>query len=107
MTKPAEHTSTGATGATRGVSSEAHSLTELVEIQRAAFLRDGIPSADVRIDRITRLGALLLDNADEIAEALTEDFVALLLVGVPVHPQNREHGNVAPGVQCDEFHPAP
>ncbi|MCZ4535666.1 aldehyde dehydrogenase family protein [Gordonia terrae] len=76
MTKPAEHTSTGATGATRGVSSEAHSLTELVEIQRAAFLRDGIPDADTRIDRITRLAALLLDNADEIAAALAEDFGA-------------------------------
>ncbi|WP_279102252.1 aldehyde dehydrogenase family protein [Gordonia bronchialis] len=80
MTKPAKADSgaanAGATSATMNarVSSEEHTMTELVEIQRAAFLRDGIPSADVRIDRITRLGALLLDNADEIAEALTEDF---------------------------------
>ena len=77
MTKPAKADSgaanAGATSATKNarVSSEEHTMTELVEIQRAAFLRDGIPSADVRIDRITRLGALLLDNADEIAEALT------------------------------------
>ncbi|MDL9936450.1 aldehyde dehydrogenase family protein [Gordonia sp. ABSL1-1] len=71
MTKPAEATTTTPA---RGVSSEEHTLTELLEIQRAAFLRDGIPSADVRIDRITRLGALLLDNAEEIAAALTADY---------------------------------
>ncbi|MGP3706858.1 aldehyde dehydrogenase family protein [Gordonia paraffinivorans] len=74
MTKPAEHTSTAAATAKRGVSSEEYTLTELVEIQRAAFLRDGIPDADTRIDRITRLSALLLDHADEIAEALAADF---------------------------------
>ncbi|ROZ84940.1 aldehyde dehydrogenase family protein [Gordonia sp. OPL2] len=70
MTKPAE-VNTAATGR---VSSEAHTMTELLEIQRAAFLRDGIPDAATRIDRITRLSSLLLDNADEIAEALEADF---------------------------------
>lgn len=70
MTKPAEQTTT-----TSGrVSSEAHTLTELLEIQRAAFLRDGIPDASTRIDRITRLSKLLLDHGDEIADALTVDF---------------------------------
>lgn len=71
MTKPAEVNTTTASGR---VSSEAHTMTELLEIQRAAFLRDGIPDAKTRIDRITRLSALLLDNAEEIAEALAEDF---------------------------------
>ena len=46
------------------VSSEAHTMEELLEIQRAAFLRDGIPDAKTRIDRINRLQALLLDNSD-------------------------------------------
>ncbi len=32
------------------------------------------PDADTRIDRITRLVALLLDHSDEIAAALTEDY---------------------------------
>ncbi|MFT3660166.1 MAG: aldehyde dehydrogenase family protein [Gordonia sp. (in: high G+C Gram-positive bacteria)] len=70
MTKPA------AAGVRAGdkVSSEAHSLTELLEIQKAAFLRDGVPDAETRIDRINRLGQLLLDNADEIVAALNEDF---------------------------------
>ncbi|MDR2280058.1 MAG: aldehyde dehydrogenase family protein [Gordonia sp. (in: high G+C Gram-positive bacteria)] len=70
MTKPAE------TPVRAGdkVSSESHSLTELLEIQKAAFLRDGIPDAATRVDRINRLGQLLLDNADEITAALNEDF---------------------------------
>ncbi|MFT3901154.1 MAG: aldehyde dehydrogenase family protein [Gordonia sp. (in: high G+C Gram-positive bacteria)] len=70
MTKPAE------VGVRTGdkVSSETHTMEELLEIQRAAFLRDGIPDAKTRIDRINRLQALLLDNADEICEALDADF---------------------------------
>ncbi|GED99974.1 aldehyde dehydrogenase [Gordonia spumicola] len=70
MTKPAE------TPVRAGdkVSSESHSLTELLEIQKAAFLRDGIPDAATRVDRINRLGQMLLDNADEITAALNEDF---------------------------------
>ncbi|GAB07806.1 aldehyde dehydrogenase family protein [Gordonia amarae] len=69
MTKPAEITTTDT-----HVSSDQHTMTELLEIQRAAFLRDGIPDAKTRIDRIARLAALLLDHSDEIAEALTADF---------------------------------
>ncbi len=71
MTKPAEMKTSAAT---ERVSSEAHTMTELLEIQRAAFLRDGIPDAKTRIDRITRLSSLLLDNAEEIAQALEADF---------------------------------
>lgn len=70
MTKPAD-VNVGQAGR---VSSEKHTMTELLDIQRAAFLRDGIPDANTRIDRITRLAALLLDHADEIAEALEADF---------------------------------
>ncbi|HMS76753.1 aldehyde dehydrogenase family protein [Gordonia sp. (in: high G+C Gram-positive bacteria)] len=69
MTKPAELTPTDT-----HVSSDQHTMTELLEIQRAAFLRDGIPDAKTRIDRIARLAALLLDHSDEIAQALTADF---------------------------------
>ncbi|UGT55100.1 aldehyde dehydrogenase family protein [Nocardia asteroides] len=56
------------------ISSQAQTMTELLEIQRAAFLRDGIPDAATRMDRITRLSSLLLDHADEIAKALEADF---------------------------------
>lgn len=70
MTKPADV----GTATTGRVSSEDRTLSELLEIQQAAFLRDGIPGLRTRIDRINRLQALLLDNADEITEALTADF---------------------------------
>ena len=74
MTKPADVTTGAGRRIEKGVSSEAHSMAELLEIQQAAFLRDGIPDANTRIDRITRLGSLLLDNSDEICAALTADF---------------------------------
>ncbi|MGB3698646.1 MAG: aldehyde dehydrogenase family protein [Gordonia sp. (in: high G+C Gram-positive bacteria)] len=70
MTKPADVV----VRAGDKVSSESHTMEELLEIQKAAFLRDGIPDAATRIDRINRLGQLLLDHADEITEALTADF---------------------------------
>ncbi|MCK0439471.1 aldehyde dehydrogenase family protein [Gordonia alkaliphila] len=70
MTKPADVT----VRAGDKVSSEAHTMTELLEIQRAAFLRDGIPDVRTRVDRINRLGQLLLDNEKAICEALDADF---------------------------------
>lgn len=66
--------STPAPARTRSESSENHTLEELLEIQRAAFLRDGLPDANTRIDRIARLGSLLLDNSEEITAALAADF---------------------------------
>lgn len=70
MTKPADVV----VRAGDKVSSEAHTMDELLDIQKAAFLRDGIPDADTRIDRINRLGQMLLDHADELTEALNADF---------------------------------
>ena len=70
MTKPADVS----VRAGDKVSSESKSLTELLEIQKAAFLRDGIPDAKTRIDRINRLSQMLLDHADEITDALDADF---------------------------------
>ena len=52
----------------------ADSMKATLDKQRAAYLRDGPPSAEVRIDRIDRCIALLVDHQDEIAEALQEDF---------------------------------
>ncbi|MGB3603267.1 MAG: aldehyde dehydrogenase family protein [Gordonia sp. (in: high G+C Gram-positive bacteria)] len=70
MTKPAEM----AVRAGDKVSSESRTLEELLDIQKAAFLRDGIPDARTRIDRINRLGQMLLDHSDELTAALTADF---------------------------------
>ncbi len=70
MTKPAEIS----VRAGDKVSADSRSLNELLEIQQAAFLRDGIPDVATRIDRINRLGRLLLDNEAEICAALDADF---------------------------------
>src|SRR5690606_27339910 len=45
-----------------------------LEAQRAAFLRDGPPSARVRRERIDRLTAMVLDNADAFVDALVADY---------------------------------
>ncbi|MCE9524029.1 MAG: coniferyl aldehyde dehydrogenase [Alphaproteobacteria bacterium] len=49
-------------------------LRAMLDRQRAAFLKDGPPSAEIRIDRIDRCIALLVDNQEEIADALNTDF---------------------------------
>src|SRR4051812_17644680 len=46
----------------------------LLNRQRAAFAEEGNPTYEVRIDRIDRLIALMVENKDEIASALNEDF---------------------------------
>ena len=52
----------------------AESMRALLDRQRKAFLNDGPPSAEVRIDRINRCIGLLVDHQDEIADALNKDF---------------------------------
>lgn len=54
-----------------------HTATELQELfsaQRRAFLAEGPPSVKVRRDRLDRLVALMVDNADAIAAAVDADF---------------------------------
>jgi len=52
----------------------ADQMREVLDAQRAAFLREGIPSADVRRSRIDRLSLAVLEHAEELAEALMADF---------------------------------
>lgn len=49
-------------------------MLELLDRQRRAFLAEGPPTPEVRLDRIRRLTLALLENADEIAAALDADF---------------------------------
>ena len=51
-------------------------LDALLARQRTAQLRDGAPSADVRIDRLNRCIALLVDHRSDIEVALNADFGA-------------------------------
>jgi coniferyl-aldehyde dehydrogenase len=52
----------------------AEQMRALLDKQRAAYLRDGPPSAEIRIDRLDRCIGLLVDHQEEIAEALNKDF---------------------------------
>jgi coniferyl-aldehyde dehydrogenase len=49
-------------------------LNRLVSVQRAAFLSGGVPGADVRKSRTDRLVLAILENADELALALNDDY---------------------------------
>ena len=49
-------------------------LSTILYSQRAAFLADGPPDADVRIDRIDRCIALLKENSDRVERTISADF---------------------------------
>ncbi|MEL6288141.1 MAG: coniferyl aldehyde dehydrogenase [Pseudomonadota bacterium] len=49
-------------------------LEELLEVQRAAFAADPMPSASVRRDRLKRLNNALLDYEDRLIKAVDADF---------------------------------
>ena len=49
-------------------------MGSILERQKQAQIRDGIPSADIRIDRIDRAIGLLVDHGDALCEAMREDF---------------------------------
>jgi coniferyl-aldehyde dehydrogenase len=50
------------------------SATDILTLQRQAFVADGPPGADVRRNRIDRLLALLLDNTEAFVAAMSADF---------------------------------
>jgi len=45
-----------------------------LEKQKAACIRDGLPSAETRIERLDKSIALLCDNSDALCEAMSADF---------------------------------
>ncbi len=49
-------------------------LQSVLTVQKKAFLEEGTPDLKKRLDRLRRLAALLLENKDEIAHGLSEDF---------------------------------
>jgi coniferyl-aldehyde dehydrogenase len=53
---------------------DAASMNALLARQKAAQLRDGAPSAEVRIARIDKCISLLIDHRREIEDALNTDF---------------------------------
>ncbi len=51
-------------------------LNEILAKQRDAQLKDGAPSAEIRIDRLNRCIGLLVDRRRDIEAALSADFGA-------------------------------
>ena len=49
-------------------------MAGILERQKQAHIRDGAPSAQVRIDRLDRAIGLLVDHGDALCEAMREDF---------------------------------
>ena len=49
-------------------------LQALLDAQKAAQLRDGVPSAEQRIDRLDRVLDLLVTHNDALCEAMSDDF---------------------------------
>lgn len=52
----------------------ARSAGDVLDLQQRAFLDDGIPDTATRIDRVRRLQAMILDNAEPLVAALAQDF---------------------------------
>ncbi len=62
------------TFAVRGNSDAVADMNRILELQKAAHLRDGFPSAQVRISRLDRCIGLLVDKSEQIVDALAQDF---------------------------------
>ncbi|MDH3549081.1 MAG: coniferyl aldehyde dehydrogenase, partial [Gammaproteobacteria bacterium] len=46
----------------------------MLEVQKAACMREGLPSAEIRIERLDKSIALLCDHGDALCEAMSADF---------------------------------
>src|SRR5215217_9452931 len=56
------------------VDGQRDAMSAVLERQRHAFVADGPPSVATRRNRIDRLLALVLDNADEFVDAMAADY---------------------------------
>ena len=62
------------TFAVAGTQDETARMQAVLQRQKAAQIRDGIPSLETRINRIDRCIGLLVDHAEQIADAVAQDF---------------------------------
>jgi len=53
---------------------DAEALNRILAKQRESFRREGAVSLEVRKQRVSRMAIALLDNINEIAEALNADY---------------------------------
>ena len=53
---------------------EANNMQEILDLQQAHFIKEGSPSYELRVDRLDRMKALIMDNRYKFVDALNEDF---------------------------------
>ena len=53
---------------------EHQQMQDILDKQKAYFIKNGPPSYDLRIDRLDRMKTLIMDNRYKIVDALNEDF---------------------------------
>src|SRR5258708_18355286 len=62
----------------------AEEMRLLLTKQKEAWLANGVPDRTTRIDRMDRLIALLVDNKEEIAATLSQDYGGRSIEGSPL-----------------------
>ena len=53
---------------------EHQQMQDILNKQKAFFIKNGPPSYDLRIDRLNRMKTLIMDNRYKIVDALHADF---------------------------------
>ena len=51
-----------------------NNMHEILNNQKKFYLDNGVPSYELRIDRLNRVKDIVLTNKDRIVDALNEDF---------------------------------
>lgn len=78
-------------------------MSEVLQLQRSAFHRDGPPSAATRRDRIDRFAHAVVSHTDELVEAISADFghraeVTTLITDIATFAIEAEHARARVGV---------
>ena len=56
------------------MSSTFENMNDVLNLQKKKFIKDGLPSIDLRVDRLNRLTSMLVENRYAFTEALSSDF---------------------------------
>ena len=49
-------------------------MNSILDAQKKLFIKEGVPSIDLRVDRLNRLKAMIMDNRYDFVEALNSDY---------------------------------
>ena len=53
---------------------EANNMQQILDLQQAHFIKEGVPSYELRVDRLDRMKTLIMENRYKLVDALNEDF---------------------------------